>query len=170
MDRDASDGHADHSDRRPPEAPGDVYMPEYKAHEAAGPRTAKLIAIVEDDETLAKTFQDVLEVESGLATRVLGDGEEAMRVLPALRPDLIVLDVKLPGLDGISLYRMLRARRETGTTPILIVTASAEWELQRHGLDPVRLLRKPFELDDLLSAVTTLLGERPDGQTPPDGA
>jgi DNA-binding response OmpR family regulator len=126
---------------------------------AATPRTSKMIAIVEDDEMLAKTFQDVLEDEPGWATRVLGDGEEAMSVIPTLRPDMIVLDVNLPGLDGISLYRIFRGHRETESTPILIVTASPEWDIQRHGLERYRLLRKPFDLDDLLSAVAALLDE-----------
>src|SRR5689334_1504404 len=97
-------------------------------------RQARLIDIVEDDDTLASTFQQVLEEERGWSTMVVGDGEEALRILPAARPDMILLDVTLPGLDGVSLYRMLRGRRETAATPILIVTASHEWELQRLGL------------------------------------
>lgn len=124
-------------------------------------RTSRLIAIVEDDDVLATTFRQVLEEERGWATMVLGDGEEALRVLPSARPDMILLDVTLPGLDGVSLFRMLRARRETWATPILIVTASHDWELQRLGLEPHQWLRKPFDLDDLLGAVERLLREAP---------
>jgi two-component system, chemotaxis family, chemotaxis protein CheY len=126
------------------------------------PRASRLIAIVEDDDTLATTFQQVLEDERGWETVVLGDGAEAMRVLPETRPDMILLDVTLPGLDGVSLYRMLRGRRETWSIPILIVTASHEWELQRLGLEPGQLLRKPFELDDLLAAIERLLPDASD--------
>ncbi len=120
-------------------------------------RASRLIAIVEDDDMLAMTFRQVIEEERGWSTLVLGDGEEAMHVLPSVRPDMILLDVSLPGLDGVSLYRMLRGRRETADTPILIVTASHEWELQRLGLESHQLLRKPFELDDLLMAIESLL-------------
>ena len=131
----------------------------------AGPqqptRTGTLIAIVEDDATLASTFKQVLEEERGWETVIFGDGEVALHTLPAAQPDMILLDVSLPGLDGISLYRMLRARRETFATPILIVTASQDWELQRLGLKADALLRKPFEIDDLLVAVENLLREPP---------
>ena len=132
-------------------------------------RLTKLIAVVEDDDTLAKTFCQVLEEERGWATLVLGDGEDALRMLPEIRPDMILLDMTLPGLDGVSLYRMLRARRETATTPILIVTASHEWELQRVGLEPGQLLRKPFDLDDLLLAVEALLQDMPPPLSEPHG-
>jgi DNA-binding response OmpR family regulator len=124
-------------------------------------RSGTLIAIVEDDTMLASTFQQVLEEERGWETMVVGDGAEALHVLPSAQPDMILLDVTLPGLDGVSLYRMLRGRRETWATPILIVTASHEWELQRLGLEAHALLRKPFDLDDLLAAVEKLLHDRP---------
>jgi DNA-binding response OmpR family regulator len=123
----------------------------------ASPHEAKLIAIVEDDFSLAMTFRELLEEERGWKTLLLSDGEEALRVLPETRPDMILLDMNLPGLDGISLYRMLRARRETCSTPILIVTASHQWELQRNGLVSCQLMRKPFDLGELLLAVETLL-------------
>jgi DNA-binding response OmpR family regulator len=120
-------------------------------------RSGTLIAIVEDDSTLASTFQQVLEEERGWDTLVVSDGEEALHVLPTAQPDMILLDITLPGLDGVSLYRMLRARRETWATPILLVTASHEWELKRLGLEAHALLRKPFDLDDLLAAIEQLL-------------
>jgi two-component system, chemotaxis family, chemotaxis protein CheY len=126
-------------------------------------RPKRLIAIVEDDDTLAMTFRQALEEERGWSTMVVGDGEEALHVLPAARPDMILLDMTLPGLDGVSLYRMLRGRRETLETPILIVTASHEWELQRRGLEPLQLLRKPFDLDDLFHAIESLLQDVPSG-------
>lgn len=124
---------------------------------------SRLIAIVEDDDLLASTCRQALEQERGWTSLVLGDGEEALRVLPTARPDIILLDVTLPGLDGVSLYRMLRGRRETRDTPILIVTASHDWELQRLGLEPHQWLRKPFDLDDLLAAMERLLREAPTG-------
>jgi DNA-binding response OmpR family regulator len=124
-------------------------------------RSGTLIAIVEDDSTLASTFQQVLEEERGWDTLVVSDGEEALHVLPIAQPDMILLDVTLPGLDGVSLYRMLRARRETWATPILLVTASHEWELKRLGLEAHALLRKPFDLDDLLTAIENLLQDHP---------
>ena len=131
------------------------------AKEMAGAptRASRLIAIVEDDGVLAAAFRSALEDERGWATLVLSDGAEALRELPVARPDVILLDMTLPGLDGVSLFRMLRGRRETASTPILIVTARQEWELRRLGLEPHQWLRKPFDLDDLLAAVERLLRE-----------
>lgn len=149
------------SDSGPLGSPQQVGMPSIEDQPAPA-RLTKLIAVVEDDEILAQTFCEVLQEERGWATLVLGDGEDALRVLPEIRPDMILLDMTLPGLDGVSLYRMLRARRETAATPILIVTGSHEWELQRVGLEPGQLLRKPFNVEDLIIAVEALLQDSPD--------
>jgi DNA-binding response OmpR family regulator len=135
-------------------------QPETRMKSGDGSRSlgsARLIAIVEDDHALAATFQQALKQERGWDAIVLGDGQEALRQLPEVRPDMILLDVALPGLDGISLYRMLRGRRETQNTPILIVTASREWEVRRYGLEPRQFLHKPFDIDELLTAVERLL-------------
>lgn len=126
---------------------------------------AKLIAVVEDDQNLATLFQETLE-EFGLWRVVLlHDGAEAFQHLPTLHADLILLDVGLPGLDGISLYRMLRGHRATCQTPILFVTASYEWQLRRQGIEPdtTAVLRKPFNMNDLLERVAELLAQ-PDKQ------
>jgi DNA-binding response OmpR family regulator len=120
-------------------------------------QSGTLIAIVEDDDALANIFKQALKQERGWDAIVLGDGQEALRRLPEVRPDMILLDVALPGLDGISLYRMLRGRPETQDTPILIVTGYPDWEVRRHGLEPRQFLRKPCEIDELLSAVEQLL-------------
>ena len=120
---------------------------------------SKLIAVVEDDVELANLFQEALE-EFGLWRVVLlHDGAEALQHLPTLHADLILLDVGLPNLDGISLYRMLRGHRATCQTPILFVTASLEWQLRRQGIEPdtMAVLRKPFEMNDLLNRVAGLL-------------
>ena len=123
---------------------------------------SKLIAVVEDDLELARLFQEALE-EFGLWRVVLlHDGAEAFQHLPVLHPDLIVLDIGLPNLDGISLYRMLQGHRATRQTPVLFVTASYEWQLRRQGLEPgtTALLRKPFNMNDLLERVERLLGSQ----------
>ena len=126
---------------------------------------SKLIAVVEDDRELATLFQAALE-ELGLwQVALLHDGAEAFQRLPTLRADLIILDIGLPNLDGISLYRMLQGHRATNQTPILFVTASYEWQLRRQGIEPdtTAVLRKPFGMNDLLERVTELLAQ-PDKQ------
>lgn len=141
----------------PTEPPADHEAPEDTQLRRAKP----LIAIVEDDRTLAATYQRALEEEGGWQTLTFSDGEEALRQLPEARPDLILLDLTLPGVDGATLYRLLRARPRTALTPILIVTASQDWMLRRAGLEPREFLRKPFELDTLLAAIESLLANPP---------
>ena len=120
---------------------------------------SKLIAVVEDDQELARLFQEALQDTGTWRAVVLHDGFEALQHLPTLQADLILLDVSLPNLDGVSLYRMLRGHRATSQTPVLFVTASYEWQLRRQGIetDSTAILRKPFQMDDLLERVAGLL-------------
>ncbi len=119
----------------------------------------KLIAVVEDDQELARLFQDILQDTGVWRVVVLHDGFEALQHLPALQADLILLDVGLPNLDGVSLYRILRGHRATCQTPVLFVTASHDWQLRRQGIetDSAVILRKPFQMEDLLDRVAGLL-------------
>jgi DNA-binding response OmpR family regulator len=119
----------------------------------------KLIALIEDDVDLAKLVRSALEEAGSWRVVVIHDGAEAFKYLPTLQADLILLDVSLPGLDGISLYRILQGHRDTRQIPVLLVTASHEWQLSRQGIEPrsTAILRKPFDLDDLLERVEGML-------------
>ena len=91
------------------------------------------------------------------------DGQIAKNTLPELQPDLILLDVGLPNLDGGSLYKILRGHSRTRHTPIIVITGSHDWELRRMGLQTGLFLRKPFKLQELLFIMHALLGEDVDG-------
>lgn len=84
----------------------------------------RLVLVVEDDPASLALLVDLLEkvgVEVILARR----GQEVLPLVSAHRPDLIVMDVQLPGLDGLTLTRMLKSNSETRQIPILLVTAMA---------------------------------------------
>jgi DNA-binding response OmpR family regulator len=119
----------------------------------------KLIAVIEDDVDFAGLLRSALEEEGSWRVVVMHDGDEAFKYLPTLQADLILLDVNLPGLDGISLYRILQGHRATRQTPVLLVTGSYEWQLSREGIEPhsTAILRKPFDLEDLLERVEGML-------------
>src|SRR5207245_5315064 len=87
------------------------------------------------------------------------DGQRAKDELPILRADLILLDIGLPNLDGVSLYKILRGHNHTRHTPIVVITGSYGWELHRMGLQPGLFLRKPFKMQELLVIIHALLGE-----------
>jgi len=118
-----------------------------------------LIAVVEDDAQLLGLFRDVLERDGRWKLSVFSDGQDAKDRLPDLCPDLILLDVGLPNLDGVSLYKILRGHSKTRGTPIIIITGSHDWELQRMGLQTGLLLRKPFRIQELLFMIQAALGD-----------
>jgi len=118
-----------------------------------------LIAVVEDDAQLLGLFRDVLERDGRWKLSVFSDGQDAKDRLPDLCPDLILLDVGLPNLDGVSLYKILRGHSKTKETPIIIITGSHDWELQRMGLQTGLLLRKPCRIQELLFMIQAALGD-----------
>jgi two-component system response regulator MprA len=113
------------------------------------------ILVVEDDVRLAATLERVLAAE-GHDVELAGDGLEAVRRAHEHPPDLVVLDVMLPGLDGIGVCRRLRA---TAQFPILLLTALGGTEERVKGLDSGAddYLVKPFAYQELLARVRALL-------------
>ena len=113
------------------------------------------ILVVEDDGRLAATLARVLEAE-GHDVELARDGMEALRKAREHPPDLVVLDVMLPGLDGIAVCRRLRA---TAQVPILLLTALGGTEERVKGLDSGAddYLVKPFAYQELLARVRALL-------------
>ena len=123
----------------------------------------KLIAIVEDDPHLAELFYNILEHLGPWKTQIFSDGQLAKDHLPEIGAQLILLDVGLPNLDGVSLYKILRGHSSTKNIPVVFITGSYEWELHRMGLQTGLLLRKPFNVHELLSIVRALLPEEREG-------
>src|SRR5882672_11289969 len=113
------------------------------------------ILVVEDDPRLASTLDRVL-VSEGHDVEVAPDGNEALRRARGRSFDLVVLDIMLPGLDGISVCKRLRA---TGAIPILLLTALGGTEERVRGLDSGAddYLVKPFAYEELLARVRALL-------------
>ncbi len=123
----------------------------------------KLIAIVEDDPQLATMFRDMLGCYGQWRIEIISDGKAAKDQLPNKGAHLILLDVGLPNLDGVSLYKILRGHSKTKLTPIIVITGSHDWELHRMGLQTGLLLRKPFKVHELISIIKALLPEQQEG-------
>ena len=111
--------------------------------------------MVEDDLRLAATVERMLAAE-GHDVEVVGDGNAALQRARERPFDLVVLDIMLPGLDGISVCRRLRA---TGSMPILLLTALGGTAERVRGLDSGAddYLVKPFAYEELLARVRALL-------------
>src|SRR6266571_4769727 len=115
----------------------------------------KVILIVEDDRDIRDLLADFLKRE-GFAVEVAEDGAAADRILARRVPDLVVLDLMLPGEDGLSICRRLRAR---GATPILMLTAKNDDIDRIVGLElgADDYLGKPFNPRELLARIRALL-------------
>src|SRR5271168_4567556 len=117
------------------------------------------VLVVEDDEDIAQALQRSLRME-GYEVRSAGDGEVALEQARAFAPDLVILDLGLPKIDGIEVARALR---EHDDIPILILTARDAVESRVEGLDSGAddYLVKPFERQELLARLRALLRRRP---------
>lgn len=114
------------------------------------------ILVVEDDETIAR-FVELELGHAGYQVRRAGDGWAALEEVGAKDPDLLILDLMLPVVDGLEVAR--RLRKEGKTFPILMLTARADTNDLVSGFDAGAddYLRKPFEIQELLSRVRALL-------------
>ena len=117
------------------------------------------VLVVEDDEAIADVLRRTLRQE-GHEVRSSADGVEALRAAEEFVPDLVILDLGLPGLDGVEVCRRLRAESDV---PILILTARTDLDDRVEGLDSGAddYLVKPFERQELLARMRALMRRRP---------
>ena len=121
-------------------------------------RSARVL-VVEDDEEIAQVLQRSLRLE-GYEVKLALDGEAALQTAGTFVPDLVILDLGLPKLDGMEVARRLRASDDV---PILMLTARDALESRVQGLDSGAddYLVKPFERQELLARMRALLRRRP---------
>ena len=123
------------------------------------------ILIVEDDYNIAELISLYLTKEC-FETKIVGDGEEALRVFPEFQPNLILLDLMLPGIDG---YQVCRELRSTSQVPIIMLSAKGEIFDKVLGLElgADDYMIKPFDSKELVARVKAVLRRyQPPVQTP----
>lgn len=129
----------------------------------------KRILIIEDDISILSGLKDVLTFKS-YEVLTAEDGEMGYAAILEEKPDLIILDIMIPKIDGFTLCRKLRA--EGNSTPLLMLTAKGEEPDKIHGLDigADDYVTKPFSLPELLARVRALLRRTPERapKGPPD--
>lgn len=118
---------------------------------------AKLL-VVDDEEHILMILKDSLEF-SGFQIVTATNGEEALEVVAREKPDLVVLDVGMPKLDGWEVCRRLKADPATKSLPVIILTAYAQTSDQRKGMDlgADRFITKPCDLTYLVEEINSLL-------------
>jgi two-component system response regulator MprA len=119
-------------------------------------RDAQRILIVDDEPAVREALQRSLAFE-GYGTEVAVDGADALEKATAYQPDLVVLDIQMPRMDGLTAARRIRSTGDT--TPILMLTARDTVGDRVTGLDAGAddYLVKPFELDELFARIRALL-------------
>ena len=119
---------------------------------------AKVILIVDDEPRNLKLFRDLLQA-SGYTTIEATDGEQGVELARARKPDLILMDIMMPVMDGLEATRILKADATTGNIPILALTSYAmkgdKERILEAGCDGY--LAKPLDIKELLKTVTEYL-------------
>lgn len=115
---------------------------------------AKKILIVDDDPIIVKYIQSVME-DNGYETCSAGNAEEAYEMLKKEKPDLITLDLEMPGEWGPRFYRKMTKEPEFENIPVIVISGMAG----KHAVKKaVAYLAKPFDPDKLLAVVTKTIG------------
>ena len=121
-----------------------------------------LILIVEDNPRNMKLVRDVLQVK-GYRTLEAGSAEDGIALARAHKPDLVLMDIQLPGMNGIEALGVLRADPSTAAIPVIAVTASVMQQdrnlITQAGFDAY--IGKPINLKEFLEAVRTMIEGRP---------
>jgi DNA-binding response OmpR family regulator len=118
----------------------------------------KKILVIDDDPGVVNVIQKRLEV-NGYEVETAKDGVVGHAMVNRFAPDLIILDIVMPNLDGYSLYQEIRSEYNLQKKPLIVLTSKSEMvELfMREGASLVIL--KPFKMEDLLKEVSRLLGQ-----------
>ena len=124
------------------------------------------VVVVEDDINIAELLRLYLE-KDGFAVTVAHDGVEGLRAAEEQKPDLVMLDIMLPGMDG---WQVCKRLRQTSNVPIIILTAKGETEDKVQGLEMGAddYIVKPFEVKELLARIHAVL-RRTGEETPQQG-
>ena len=119
------------------------------------------VLVVEDEEHIQRLVKIVLE-KNGHSVSTADTGEEALEKLDGgLKPELILLDIMMPGIDGLQVLRKVKSNQLTKDIPVVMLTALAQESVVLQGikLGAKGYIRKPFHPKDLVERVTSFLSE-----------
>ena len=125
---------------------------------ASGSVAVGRVLVVEDEPSVRGLVAEALEAE-GYEIRAAADGLEALGVLERWRPDLIVLDLMMPVMDGWSFRARQLALGEAAGIPVVVLSAAYEARRQGEALGAAAVVPKPFDLEALLGTVGRLVGD-----------
>ncbi len=119
--------------------------------------SCRTVVLVDDAADVRMLLQVLLELD-GYAVTATADGATGLAAVRAERPDVVLLDVQLPGMDGTEVLRQLRADPPTADLPVVLLTGSPEQDTAALlGLGATGVLRKPFDPDTVGAQLAALL-------------
>jgi DNA-binding response OmpR family regulator len=121
-------------------------------------RRVTYVLIAEDDPDIVELLRQVLSDRRNVATENVPNGALVMDSLVARRPDLLILDIELPGMSGLDVFDLIRNDRHWQGVPILFLTGLPERASTANAPTGVHeILAKPFDIDELLAVVDRLM-------------
>lgn len=119
---------------------------------------SRTVFIVEDDQDIAEILRFNLE-QKGYRVEWKDNGEEAYERIIKKIPDLLILDISLPGISGIQICRYIKNNPETRQLPVMMLTARTKREDREEGINAGAddYVTKPFNLNDVLERIKTLM-------------
>ena len=120
----------------------------------------KTIMVVDDNPDIITIVKTILEGK-GFSVFSASSGAELLNMLKGQKPDLIILDIMMPEMDGLEVLSRLKAASETATIPVILLTAKVQYEdvLGGYKLGADYYITKPFTSTQLVNGINLLLGE-----------
>lgn len=120
----------------------------------------KYILIVDDTKPLAESIADILQME-GYEVHIAANGVHALNIMASRIPDMVITDLLMPEMDGLSLIRKIRSSEKYSTVPVVVLTADASEESARMGKEAGAdlLLTKPFDDTYLVEWIKRILAD-----------
>jgi DNA-binding response OmpR family regulator len=118
-----------------------------------------LALVVEDDPAINQLLVTILRLHGYRAMSAL-DGDAALALLGSVRPQLMTLDLNMPGMSGAAILRLLRANPDTAALPVIVVSACAQVE-PAVAADVQAVVVKPFDLGELLAVIHSVVAAAP---------
>lgn len=122
--------------------------------------TKKKILVVDDEDDILNFLELVLQ-EKGYEVLTAGGGQEALTQAQMAKPDLVLLDIMMPQMDGWEVLKLLRVDDETAKVPVAMLSARTDAQDRVQGLQEgaVDYIFKPFSLEDLLNKIESIFGQ-----------
>ncbi|MEM9923180.1 MAG: response regulator [Cyanobacteria bacterium P01_D01_bin.50] len=119
----------------------------------------KCILLIDDEETIQEVVQVGIEIEAGWDVAIASSGAEGIEVAQAQQPDVILLDVMMPDMDGISTLSQLKANIKTQSIPVILLTAKTQAadKKQFQNVEIMGVITKPFNSMTLASRIAKIL-------------